>query len=246
MNNSKELDASMWKFEQGVYEWCEWWRGTKTQLQATGIGLGAAFPGEPGVAKSVDVVDLRGLRVKIDSKDRSLPCGVFFATCRFIEDKEDDAYLYEDDGCLQPFDGVTLRRCLYGCNIYRGTAEALVAGGLIVDEKLPGRPGRGKLQCTYRLECMNGEMVVNRMGKNRYQIRMSVAEDEVVRREILLRQRQLDRDAARLAVRRSREKLTGPQLRPVELQPRRAIPAGWRIITNANPPMRDATFRLPV
>ena len=151
-----------------------------------------------------------------------------------------------EDGIIQYATGVTLFRSLFGNDHFRGSAEALVACGLISDDKLPGRPGRGKGYCTYKA---NGEMkghsgahssqgdgvmIVRRTGNNRFEIQLRVNSVEAARRREVL-----------FASSAWCEGLTGKQdggqeackLRLVSSGPtKRTVPPGWQVITNPHPP----------
>lgn len=181
--------AENWEFKCGQYDWGEWWEGTKQQLQAVRIGLGVSFPGEPGAPKKlVHTIDTRGVKVDIQSRaDYAGPHGVFWATSPYVARQQ--SARCSEEGPVEYAPGVILIRGLYGTDEFRGTGPALVACGLIEDSQLPGRPGRGKVCCTYTpngsprtkgssSSWTPGMKQVMRRGANRYVIEVRVSEEE--------------------------------------------------------------------
>ena len=73
---------------------------------------------------------------------------------------------------------------------YRGTAESLVAAGILEMHQFPGQPGRGKTMASYKPDGtpivkgsrwrfgVPGYMQVVRTGKTRFVVSVAVAEDE--------------------------------------------------------------------
>lgn len=97
--------------------------GTKEQLQAFGIGLGHAFPGEPGApTRSLEVIDPRGFQTEILRNHRQ--AGGFVARITF------SGWPLCPTPEWEPFaDGVELRRNVTA-DEYAGSAEALRVAGL--------------------------------------------------------------------------------------------------------------------
>lgn len=76
------------------------------------------------------------------------------------------------------------------CNRYTGSAEALVACGLVRLDQLPGQPGNGKVRCTYDPAGRRvpqgrptgshdpGRMTVERVTATRFRVDVNVSYDE--------------------------------------------------------------------
>lgn len=119
-----------------------WWgdsiEGTKLQLQSIGIGIGRAFPGEPGgPQRKMTVIDPRGLKAEVKlEKD-----GVYSASIRF-----------QDMQCpnnqrFQHAPGVTVE-WHRNRDEFLGTGAALLAAGIVKEHQLPGAPGMRKVCAT--------------------------------------------------------------------------------------------------
>lgn len=237
-----------WMFQHGRYSWGEWWKGTKKQLQAAGIGVGATFPGEPGAPKKkIRVLDWRGIKVNIRIGHDSLtPEGVYRATSPYVE-RARNAWMSED-GPVYYADGVKVIRSLYRSDIFRGDAASLVACGLIADNQLPGRRGRGAVSCSYlpdgtpkgkgnSSKWTAGTYSVKKISKlDRFEIEVQVSEQEEERRKAQLAVYEERVAREDLAARHIREALTASLLPAQTGSAQRKIPAGWRVITNPNPP----------
>jgi len=153
-----------------------------------------------------------------------------------------------EHGEVQFAPGVTIIHSLYGYDHFRGSAEALVACGMISDDRLPGRPSRGKVRCTYHpngekkgnsgahSSLVAGVMVVTRMGSNRFEIQRRVSDEECARRRELLDARDAQIEREHLMARHTQGELRA-SLHLVSSGPtKRAGPPGWRVITNPHPP----------
>ncbi|MFO1163416.1 MAG: hypothetical protein U1E60_31590 [Reyranellaceae bacterium] len=118
------------------HEWGETIKGTKTQLQAFGLGVGMSFPGEPnGPKRSMRVIDARGLACTI-SPDRSAACYTARIPYPWVPEPP--------SGSVRNLPhGVRLLRRPW-TDTYEGTAEALVALGVVQADHLPGAPGMHK------------------------------------------------------------------------------------------------------
>jgi hypothetical protein len=113
-----------------------WWGdliyGSKEQLQALGLGIGRAFPGELGGPKRVlSVHDPRGYIAKLESRDD----GIFCASIRFPHVPERPRI-----AARQAFPGVMVTAGPWA-DEYTGSVEALIAAGLVQASQLPGMPG---------------------------------------------------------------------------------------------------------
>lgn len=59
-------DGDTLPLERSEYTWADELVGTKEQIQAAGIGVGVAFPGEPGAQpRQITVLDPRGYKARI-------------------------------------------------------------------------------------------------------------------------------------------------------------------------------------
>lgn len=126
--------------------WGDSIEGTKEQLQALGLGVGRAFPGEPnGPARRLRVTDPRGFPTEIERRYRS---SVYHAHIRFphvppMPDPWRDAW--KDAVEIAP--GV--RRATHQtADVYEGTAEALALAGIVDSAHFPGMPGMRKSRVT--------------------------------------------------------------------------------------------------
>ncbi len=120
------------RYEQ--FDWGDLIEGTKAQIQCFGIGLRAAFPGEPGAPKKeIITLDPRGYTVCIRrNKVR------FLAYIEFPNWPKDPS-----DSRRQPVASGVFRDVLSGGDIYEGAADALVAAGIVKQWHFPG-PANGR------------------------------------------------------------------------------------------------------
>lgn len=129
-------------FKYSQLPWGDLIYGTKDQLQSIGIAVGMPFPGEPcGVKRTLYVLDPRGFRTRIEKAFFGSE-GFYSASIPFPGRKR-DAEQWEDFPC-----GV--RKCSTYSLVdkYIGTADALVAAGLVRADQLPGKPGMRKVRVT--------------------------------------------------------------------------------------------------
>lgn len=201
------------------YRQCEWGdlvEGSKEQLQALGIGLGASFPGEPGAPKrEVKTYDARGFSVKISH--RYCEDGVFCAFIRF-PDWPEQPDMSEAVHHVHP--GIQTRKGTW-FDEHLGTAEDLVSAGLIRLDLLPGAAGMRKTRVSVRADgsavlgpptanCKDsrkpGASLIERASKSTFRVRVILAEDEKARRL-----------AAEIAARRQWEQTVRALPRPARL-----------------------------
>ncbi len=120
------------------HSWGELIYAGKEELQSLGIGIGLAFPGEPGGPKrQLMVRDPRGLQVKITTSYRG-----FTASISYSHLPEHPRYLESTS-----FPGVRMREGPW-TDDFTGRAECLIAAGLVTSEQLPGAPGMRKTRVT--------------------------------------------------------------------------------------------------
>ncbi|MGE3348311.1 MAG: hypothetical protein AB7I35_12835 [Ramlibacter sp.] len=118
------------------HDWCEDISGTKRQLQAYGLGIGQAFPGEPnGPSGELEVIDPRGFLARIFGKP-----GYYVA--RIPYPNWPKPLSYKSPAEIRA-DGIKHIRCRW-FDDFVGRADALVAAGLCERHHLPGMPGRPK------------------------------------------------------------------------------------------------------
>lgn len=172
------------------YEWGELWEGTKTQMQAVGIGIGVKFPGEPGGPKrSVKTTNHRGDEITI-AKEVSDEEGIYRAQMSYRKSNS-----WERSSLLGPEQfapGVVVIRDTCGYDEYKGSADALVAAGVIDRNKLPGMPGRGTTMTSFNRDgsaravgSSSGDhcMVARRNGKDRFSVTIYLGDEERERRK---------------------------------------------------------------
>ncbi|GAB2912198.1 hypothetical protein GCM10027278_36070 [Paralcaligenes ginsengisoli] len=165
--------------------------GTKEQLQALSLGVGLAFPGEPGGPKrTLNVRDPRGYKAEISN----------------LYHEDDDLFtvhLYFPNWPKSPepewkpaFAGVKKCEHTWG-DEYTGSAEALVAAGLVPVGHFPGQPGMRKTRVTIlpdgtlpsgppttnpRLAKFPGARKIARASVSLYRVQIHGPEDECSRR----------------------------------------------------------------
>lgn len=230
-------------FEHRRWDWGETFSGTKAQLQCVGIGVGLAFPGEPGGAKrAMTVSHSSGLRVQIERRDDQYVGWMPYRDKRRIE-------AFRRRSRTEVFAaGVRLYKAPWGWDVYTGAASALIAAGLVVEAELPGQPGRGirsvsfwpcgeqpKRGCPTPAHRMPGYRTVTLVGKDRYRVEIRISEEEEAKRD---RQRDLDRteDARADAVARSEYLLKESRQRmpaPAAAAPRQCAARHLRLVWSA-------------
>lgn len=142
-----------WVFRQSFDGWAEEWKGTKTQLQAAGLGVGIAFPGEPGSTTALKCKCPLGFDFVIESctyNRLEKAAGIFTAYSRYVPRERYRARFgrYVAGVAKQEWDGENYGA---GRDCYKGTAEALVAAGLVPNVGLfPGQAGGNKMRATFR------------------------------------------------------------------------------------------------
>jgi len=176
------------------YTECDWGdliEGTKEQLQALGLGIGLAFPGEVGGPRiELKVRDPRGYPVRISN--------------RYHNDERYTAYLTFPNWPARPSgyqwaptaNGLKRREYTW-FDEYIGTAEALASAGLVRIDQLPGQPGMRKVRVTIlpdgslpsggptannRQARLPGARWIERASASSYRVNIVVTEDEKARR----------------------------------------------------------------
>jgi hypothetical protein len=129
------------------FDWCDRIGGTKRQLQGLGIGVGVAYPGEPGgPRRTLATFDPRGFRVSVRPG--------FDGPGRFL------AYLTFPNWPAAPSvqgpwerfaEGVKRRESLR-IDEYVGTEADLAAAKLVEVDQLPGKPGMRKTTVRIRAD----------------------------------------------------------------------------------------------
>lgn len=181
--------------EAGIeYTECDWGDlivGTKDQLQALGLGVSLAFPGEPGGPKrDLKALDQRGYSARITKRDHR--DGRYTVYLHFPNWPE------RPEAALEPFSlGVTRRERLW-FDEYEGAAADLANANLVRLEHLPGMPGRGKSHSTIYADGTaavgpwnkaflqraheTGARWVTKVSTSRYRVGVRVAAEEEERR----------------------------------------------------------------
>lgn len=120
------------------YDWGDGVEGTKAQLQALGLGTGLAFPGEPGgPRRQLWTRDPRGYEVSIS---QGLSDGLYWASITFPGWPMSPCF---EEKWEHFAPGVRLHKLCHS-DVFVGSAEALVAAGIVRGEHLPGQPGMRK------------------------------------------------------------------------------------------------------
>lgn len=130
--HSDSASTAHLNYEQ--FYWGEVITGTKEQLQSLGIGVGRAFPDEPGGnRRKFSVRDPRGYIVEIERRNND--AGIYLAKVRFP-----NVPVPPKAETVVAFPGVKMVRITWG-DQYTGSAQDLVAAGLVRHDQLPGMPG---------------------------------------------------------------------------------------------------------
>lgn len=230
------------------WDWADAYGGTKAALQALGIGVGEAFPGELGCHLRLRTKDPRGYDVKVTHWLK----GLFLAVVSFPGWPESPS---RDVSWSDPIEGVRRRANLWH-DEYRGRAEALAAAGLVHIDHFPGKPGMRKVRVQVLPDgsvlggpptavCpatrLPGARCVERASASTYRVSIVVSEVESERRiaefdrrsrEWLAEVESLPRPAR---LDRLRPVGSPPPHRPSECRKpaavRRPLPAGWAVHT---------------
>lgn len=130
-------------FEYNEQVWGDLIYGTKDALQAIGLGIGLAFPGEAGGPKrELNTTDPRGFKCRItDGSFRS--AGVYCASIKFPDRERPEAL-----GGWKHFARGVQRKANTWADEFIGTADDLVSAGLSQPGQFPGCPGMRKVTVT--------------------------------------------------------------------------------------------------
>jgi hypothetical protein len=141
-DNNGTAPAARIKYRE--LDWCDCIEGTKEQLQALGLGIGLAFPGEVGGPRfDLLVRDPRGFPVRITNRCREREES-FTAYIRFPGWPEMPSWSSEwgpEVHGVKKREGLTVDE-------YVGSEGALAAAGLVRPDQLPGKPGMRKVRVT--------------------------------------------------------------------------------------------------
>lgn len=253
-------DALAVEYDQ--LDWGDLILGTKRQLQALGLAVDLAFPGEPGAPARLEVKDPRGFEATIESAAWRLE-GCFFARISFPNWPDRRAARRWPARSPAPL-GLTKHEAVCW-DEFTGTAEALAAAGLLRIDQLPGMPGMRKgrvrifpdgtlpsapLTVAHSAANLPGARCIARAGRSAYRVTVRVAaEEEHFRRDFELRADEAWRQEVRAMARPQRltDYVQGliearvARVRGVEAMAcmgvlhRRKLPAGWRVIAGRAP-----------
>lgn len=201
--------------KHGFWDWCEWWEGTKPQLQKAGIGAGLPFPDEPGAPKTVHCACPLNFAVEIDLHydDAKAAAGIYSARSRFAPAR--DTWAFQ----IVPFaPGVVQKVRAADCTTarYAGTAECLIAATLVPCADLfPGQPGRNRQQASYRKDgtpanTSNGQdwaLTIRRCGKTRFEVELPLPKDIAAQRKADYKRLEEEENAQLKVLRAERESL---------------------------------------
>jgi hypothetical protein len=141
-----------WVLKQRFEGWAEEWKGTKAQLQAAGLGVGMAFPGELGAASVLRCKCPLGFDFEVSSsyERAETAAGIFIARSRYVQagraPSRFDFYAPGVEKKVWTDESYDTRS-----DYYKGTAESLVLAGLVPHIGLfPGQAGANKMRATYQ------------------------------------------------------------------------------------------------
>ncbi|NPC57857.1 hypothetical protein [Caenimonas soli] len=207
-----------WALRHDFGGYAETWEGTKAQLQAHGIGVGLKFPGEPGAPEELQCKCPLGFAVRVfrSSCDRAkTAAGIYIAQSFYLPRcKEPKQYVAHAPGVMRE---VSTAAGWLSSDLYYGTANALIAAGLVPDFDLfPGQPGRNKVQASYRKDwtpatTSNGQewgATICKRGKGgQYSVEVPVSQEEEQRRRSLRKSRDDENQQKERAIADERRKL---------------------------------------
>ena len=204
-----------------TYDQCDWGDlicGTKDQVQELGIGLGCAFPGEPGgPRRGLKTQDQRGYSAEI--AERWGDAGRFTCRLKFPHWPAHPGLL--SSWCS--FAPGVRKRLLRYADEYVGSPEDLAAAGLVRLDQLPGQPGMRKFRVTIlpdgslptgaptarnRGARLPGARSIERASASSYSVAVNVTAEETERR-----------DASYRAVQSAWQQQVRALPRPARLQP---------------------------
>ena len=173
-------------FKYSCSPWDETIHATKEQLQSFGIGEGLLFPGEQGGPKrAIIVTDPRGYKAEIRE----------YVEGRFIVDITYPGREYHH---MDHTPALPNLRALQSdwVDEYVGTAEALIAAGLVRCGQLPGLPGGPKMRTTvladgtvakgsadWRAHFKEGNKQITKVSKSTFRIAVTLSDSENQRRQ---------------------------------------------------------------
>lgn len=163
------------EYQYKEYLWGDVIEGDKEVLQRMGIGVGMAFPGEPGANKrQITTTDPRGFRCKLKTNYQWSQ----FSYSAHI-DHPGRSYHNPENDWKESFPGVLCRESGHS-QTYKGTAEALMAAGVVPAGMFPGMPGMrstrvtiladGSLPTGHRNSNVRSDvaMTIEKISKNTY------------------------------------------------------------------------------
>lgn len=186
-----------WTFRQQFDRWAEEWKGTKAQLQAAGLGVGMAFPGEPGAPSELKCSCPLGFEFVVSRSpyDRAeAAAGIFSARSWYLRSKRASAVF----AAHAP--GVEKKVWMVESgdtrsDYFTGTAAALVLAGLVPHARyFPGQPGANKMRASFLKGWLpattaNGEewvATITRRGETGlFLLEVPVVPEEAARRKVL-------------------------------------------------------------
>lgn len=212
-----------WKLRQTFDGCAETWEGTKAQMQAAGLGVGLAFPGEPGAPKRLTCRCPLSFqfRVSLSHDDGKAAAGIFIAHSWYVGGplaRRERQYTSYAPGVQQE----VWTPAEWGrCDVFVGTVASLVGAGLVPSPQyFPGAPGTNRLQASYRqgwAPATNANYprdawtaTIRKKGAGQFVLEVSVSEAERMSREQLHRRWADEQDARERVLAAERKKLRHP------------------------------------
>lgn len=233
-------DTARQPFKYDQLPWGDLIYGTKQELQALGLGIGLAFPGEPGGPKRALLVrDPRGFKTRIGVAWD----GVTHSASIPLPGRS----LGPKDAWTDVAIGVRKEEAPY-CDTYIGTPEALAAAGLVRADQLPGQPGMRKVRVTifpdgtlptgaptanHRESRHPGGKRIERVTKTTYRVRVAVPSDETERRHKASHDAMREWERRMNALPRPSPLTAEFRLRPAASARSRSLPAGWAVVQSS-------------
>lgn len=137
------------------FDWGVIFLGSKDELQSAGFGVGSIFPGEPGGNKKKAILPACNGFAKIEARLSEGESWLGEPSQSTLPNyKISASYIDDEAGFKRKFEAVPDMPAvlLYRdsrTDVYRGTAQALIAAFLIDASQLPGQDGTGKIRTTF-------------------------------------------------------------------------------------------------
>lgn len=186
-----------WQLQRRFSNSCEEWEGTKAQLQAAGLGVGENFPGDPGAPDKLMARCPLGFefRITLPSWNEAKAAARIYSAVSPYRPQLSSHRLAKQVADFAPGVKVEVWTVDDGStwfDYFTGTAEALVAAGLVPSMNMfPGSLGANRVQASYlpngdpvsNSPSRNRSMTIRKKGRHQYLVEKAVCDEERARRD---------------------------------------------------------------